>query len=420
MNFGLKKKDSASCHLHPDLVIGRGRMHQHSAGGRETEILAIAIDYGYLNERDDQLQETAGAPILVSKCNRDRWIGAAIVPTKGADEYAVAELKNGVICCGFTEVLVRSENEPGILALKESTATALKSAGVSVMVEESALYDSQSNGLAESAVKDEKDAVRTNLACLVRRFGREFPGGHPVLNRCRRGPDGKTAHDLRKGRKCVRALPHFAEKILSMIPGVTKGVVRVEPRWEDGIFLGVSDRSDELYVGTERGMHKVRRVRRREATERVDLTFRNSVSARPWDGPKKVRDVRIVLPDVSSPAAMAEGEAIGKGRRLYISKAHIMKHGLTEGCLGCQCLADGKRAQGHSQGCRARLEAEVTKTDEGRVRLTTAYPRGLARDEGRRPAESAGPISDEVQDEPMNAMETSRKCEQIHLSRSTF
>ena len=137
-------------------------------------------------------------------------------------------------------------------------------------------------------------------------------------------------------------------RILRMIPGVTKGVARVEPRWEDGIFLGVSDRSDELYVGTERGMHKVRTVRRREATERVDLTFLNSVSARPSDGPKKVRDVRIVLLDVTSPTAMAEAEAIGKGRRLYISKADIMNHELTEGCLVCRCLAEGKRAQGHS------------------------------------------------------------------------
>ena len=68
-------------------------------------------------------------------------------------------------------------------------------------------------------------------------------------------------------------------------------------------------------------MHKVRTVRRREATERVDLTFLNSVSARPWDGPKKVRNLQIALPYVSSPAAMAEAEAIGKGRRLYISKA---------------------------------------------------------------------------------------------------
>ena len=171
-------------------------------------------------------------------------------------------------------------------------------------------------------------------------------------------------------------------------------MARVEPRWEDGSFLGVSDQSDELYVGRKRGMHKVRTLRRREATERVDLTFLNSVSARPWDGPKKVRDVRVVLLEVSSLAAMAEAEAIGKGRRLYISKADLMKHGLTEGCLGCRCLAEGKRAHGHSEGCRARLEAEIAKTEEGRTRLATAYLRGLPRDEGRGPGAGAeGPAA---------------------------
>ena len=35
-------------------------------------------------------------------------------------------------------------------------------------------------------------------------------------------------------------------------PWSHKGVARVEPMWEDGIFLGVSNRSDELYVGRER------------------------------------------------------------------------------------------------------------------------------------------------------------------------
>ena len=167
---------------------------------------------------------------------------------------------------------------------------------------------------------------------------------------------------------------------------------------------------DELYVGTE-SMHKEGTVRRREATERVDLTFLNSVPARPWDGPKKVRDVLIVLPDLSSPAAMPEAEAIGKGRRLYISKADIMKHGLTEGCLGCRCLAERKRAQGHSEGCRARLEAEIAKTEDGRARLATAYLRSLPRDEGREPDAGAEapaavpepPRPDGVQDEPMDA-----------------
>ena len=123
-----------------------GHMHQHRAGGNETTIPPIAIDCGYLNERDDLLQEAAAAPILVSKCNRDRWIGAAVVPTKGADDYAVAELENDVMCSGFTEVLIRSDSELAILAMKESAATALRLAGVKVKTEESALYDSQSNG----------------------------------------------------------------------------------------------------------------------------------------------------------------------------------------------------------------------------------------------------------------------------------
>ena len=35
-------------------------MRQHRAGGRETTIPAIAIDYGYLHERDDPLREATG------------------------------------------------------------------------------------------------------------------------------------------------------------------------------------------------------------------------------------------------------------------------------------------------------------------------------------------------------------------------
>ena len=108
----------------------------------------------------------------MSKCNRDRWIGAAIVPSQGADEYEVAE-QNDVICSGFTDVLVTADNESGISALKESAVTALKLAGVKVKAEESALYDSQSNGLAESAVTDGRESnqdgrTKSSLVCSTR------------------------------------------------------------------------------------------------------------------------------------------------------------------------------------------------------------------------------------------------------------
>ena len=158
------------------------------------------------------------------------------------------------MCSGFTEVLIRSDNEPSILALKESTATALKLAGVTIKTEESALYARLAKQRAGRERFEGCERCRENeLGLSVRRFGQEFTSEHPVLswlvkysvamvNRYRRGPDGKTAYELRNGRRFARALPHFAEKILFMIPGVTKGVARVEPRWEDGIFLGVSDR----------------------------------------------------------------------------------------------------------------------------------------------------------------------------------
>ena len=126
----------------------------------------------------------------------------------------------------------------------------------------------------------------------------------------------------------------------------------------DGVFLGVSDRTDELYVGTERDMHKFRTLRRGEATERVDLIFLECCVGEILGWPKSAKDVRVVWPDVSSLAAMAEAEAIGKARRLYINKGDIMKHGLTEGCLGCRSFTEGARAQGHS-----RLEAEIAKSD---------------------------------------------------------
>ena len=61
---------------------------------------------------------------------------------KGANGFAIAELKNDVSGSGFAEVLVRSDNKPVVLALK-STATALKLAGVTVKIEESAVYDAE-------------------------------------------------------------------------------------------------------------------------------------------------------------------------------------------------------------------------------------------------------------------------------------
>ena len=61
-----------------------------------------------------------------------------------------------------------------------------------------------------------------------------------MLNRFRRGFDGKTAYERQKGRAFQRKVPPFEEKILYQLPGVTSrshGPARVEPRWEDGVYV---------------------------------------------------------------------------------------------------------------------------------------------------------------------------------------
>ena len=118
--------------------------------------------HGY-SDQNVQLQETTGALVFISKCDRDRWIGAAVVPARGANEYATADTKNYVVGRRFAE-MVTSDNEPAVIAMKEAAATALKLTGLIVKIEERALCVSQSDGLAESAVKEVKHAVRTNWA----------------------------------------------------------------------------------------------------------------------------------------------------------------------------------------------------------------------------------------------------------------
>ena len=80
--------------------------------------------------------------------------------------------------------------------------------GVKVITEESAVADSRGNGLAESTVKVVKNLARTLLSSLNAQYDYTFGGADAVavwlvrycgqmLNRFRRGLDGKTAYERR-------------------------------------------------------------------------------------------------------------------------------------------------------------------------------------------------------------------------------
>ena len=97
------------------------------------------------------------------------------------------------------------------------------------------------------------------------------------------GDLGKTAVHLIRGSKSSRNIAEFGEKILYKplkLSGHHRG--NMEDTFLDGIFLGMRLRSDEILIGTARGVIKTRTLRRRVEEEQWDPEFAKSTSTK-WD-----------------------------------------------------------------------------------------------------------------------------------------
>ena len=111
----------------------------------------------------------------------DLWISSAMVPRKGTEEYAIGRLSAEILSVGSTEVMVRSDQEPSIIALKEAAASRVRPDGVKVIPEESAVADSRGNGFAESTVKEVKNLARTLLSSLNAQYDHTIGGADAVV-----------------------------------------------------------------------------------------------------------------------------------------------------------------------------------------------------------------------------------------------
>ena len=172
----------------------------------------VGLDYTYLGEAED------ASPVLVGKDSKHRWFYAMVMPTKGVGHpWCVKALVQQLSLAGHRRLVLRSDGEHSIMALKTQVVAELsRDHGVEVVPEESAVGDSQGNGLAEQAAREVKAKVRSLRLQAEELHGRPLRPDHPCLpwmvdfaamsiNIGRRGVDGRTAWELRHGRSCKRA-----------------------------------------------------------------------------------------------------------------------------------------------------------------------------------------------------------------------
>ena len=128
---------------------------------------------------DDQKEgEERGMPILVAKDRRSKVIRARVIPQKGRHWYGVKIAARVVGSLGYKRVILKSDQGPAILNLKEGVKN---ESAAEITFEESPGYDSKGNGEIEQAVQAVQGQFRTMKDALESRYGVRFDGDHPCI-----------------------------------------------------------------------------------------------------------------------------------------------------------------------------------------------------------------------------------------------
>ena len=372
----------------------------HELEEAEGQLPTLSMDYCYLNSGDGG-EDTL--PCLVVKCHRTKRFWASALPAKGADSFGVAWLGSVVDDAGFTKMILKSDGEPALVALKQKVKESKSHLELHLM--ETPVEDHKANGFIEVGVRELKRQCRALLSDLQHRLGFDVEPHHPLmlwlprhaaflLTRYRVGPDGKTAFERTYGKKWRIPLVRFGEHIMYR-PRANRGGRRddVAPRVSMGMYVGTGNRNADVFVMTERGIMKGNSIHRRPEADQFVYENFGSLRGLPW----KLQDrdhagLRIALPAMDIPRERQPVQEVVP-RNLYVMKSDLEKFGHTPLCPGCEAAIMELPNRAHNAECRLRIQTELNKTPEGQARIKKAKDRVEA---GKRPRDvgvgGAGPL----------------------------
>ena len=260
----------------------------------ESEVPVISIDYMWMGQENPsrETEESGSTPILVLHDRRTKMKYARMVEAKGQHWYSQITLVRIIRQLGYNRIVLKSDGESSIVALKEAVAKELKDDHIEVIMEESPTGSSGSNGEVERAIREIQGQIRTMKIALESRTGKIIDPTSNILpwmvtqaaallSRIQTGADGRTAYERWKGRKYTRQLIEFGEEILVRMND--KLTDKMEARWKNAIFLGMTERSSEYIVGLPEGCIKVRDAKRLGSEdERWKSGLLDKMKGTPW------------------------------------------------------------------------------------------------------------------------------------------
>ena len=368
-------------------ICARGLHEQHKATPSRDDrgLPTVSLDYFYFGGEG---RGTEGElPNLQVKDESTGMLWASTIPAKGADTFTT----NFVLSCldemGYRRIILKSDNEVSIKALKDSIKAAAKT---ELSLEEGKTGDKPSTGSVESAVKETNRQCRAMKSALEEKLGKSIPDRHAIwtwlarhacflISRYRVGPDGRTPYERLKGKRWRRPLVVFGERVhFRPLQSYVSGRSDLAPKLDMGVYVGTHGRNGDALVMTKEGVIKGGSLKRLTVEERwadVEL-FRGT----PWKmRPKSEEDVEAAAVRIELPAAegrlMPEPVARDSGpRNLYVTRRDV-EGNYTAGCPGCIAIQVGLPARAHSTECRTLVQNRLMATDEGKERVAKAQKR---------------------------------------------
>ena len=371
----------------------------------------LHMDYFYLSSADAEEEDVM--PHLVVRCDKTRRTWATALPQKGTHVFNISWLCSIVREAGWKKMILFSDNEPAMKALKQAVVEAMKDLELTLQESPTSAghENAPSNGTAESAVREVKRMIRAILSELESNMGQKLNVDHHMLawvarhaafliTRFRIGEDGKTAYQRALGREWRRPTIVFGEQILFKAVGAEghKRKSPLEPRVTMGRYVGTASRNADLLVMTPTGVVKGHSLHRRAELDRWSTERFEELRGLPWKMSNPVERApqnRVDMPALEGEQPKGEEKEF-KPRHLYVLKSDTEKFGYTPCCPGCIAQIAETAARSHNDECRLRIQRKLMETEEGQARVKRAQERVEA-DYGRkakRPALEGRPPPD--------------------------
>ena len=362
-------------------IAGR---HELQGEARPDSDPLICVDYAYMRagDRDASAEEDDDAEsgehrmlIVAARDTKTGTYAATSLDAKGPTDYAVRWLCGFLRRLGYRRLILQSDGEASICALKNAVVLGME--GVEVLTRESPVGESASNGVAECAVREVKRQVRTLRCALEERVG-PVADGHPILRWLpmaaadaisfyRIGRDGLTAEMRRTGRPWNKLVAEFGERVFYRPVVARKVRSGMQPKLEVGRYLGHHARTGSILVMTEAGVVPAAGFRRSAVGDRWTASGWSALRGLPWDVSEASEPERARDDDVPRPRAIMLPLA---PRRRYVTRADLRRFGVTVGCGACADIAaHGKTSRAHTDECRARIGEHLEQEPDGKERL---------------------------------------------------